>query len=108
MLVHGLLLERVDLRGLGGSAGGNDVLGERCDRCPEAPGEKELGALRRKGACDRAAYASFVPSVHVDVDAEGAAKVVKLIDALEDCDDVQNVFANFDLSDDVSAALDEE
>src|SRR5687767_15321740 len=55
MLVHGLLLERVDLRGLGGSAGGNDVLGERCDRCPEAPGEKDLGALRRKGACYSAA-----------------------------------------------------
>src|ERR687897_2169138 len=55
MLVHGLLLERVDLRGLGGSARGNDVLGERIDRCPEAPGEKDLGALSRKGACDSAA-----------------------------------------------------
>src|SRR5215204_971796 len=55
MLVHGLLVESVDLRGFGGSAGGNDVLGDRFDGCPEAPGEKELGALRRKGACDSAA-----------------------------------------------------
>ena len=34
MLVHGLLVERVDLRRLGGSAGGNDVLRDRFDRCP--------------------------------------------------------------------------
>src|SRR5687767_15591392 len=55
MLVHRLLVESVDLRGLGGSSGGNDLLGERFDRCPESPGEKELGALRRKGARDSAA-----------------------------------------------------
>ena len=30
----------------------------------------------------------------------------RLIDALEDCDDVQNVFANFDVSDEVMAELD--
>ena len=33
MLVHGLLVESVDLRRLGGSAGGNDVLGDRFDGC---------------------------------------------------------------------------
>jgi transcriptional/translational regulatory protein YebC/TACO1 len=31
--------------------------------------------------------------------------VFRLIDALEDCDDVQNVYANFDVSDDVLAAV---
>jgi transcriptional/translational regulatory protein YebC/TACO1 len=31
--------------------------------------------------------------------------VFKLIDALEDCDDVQNVFANFDVSDEVMEAV---
>src|SRR5215510_716154 len=55
MLVHGLLVESVDLRHLGGSAGGNDVLGDRFDRCPAAPGEKKLGPLVRKGACDSTA-----------------------------------------------------
>ena len=55
MLVHGLLVERVDLRRLGGSAGGNDVLGDRFDGCQAAPGEKEAGPLGRKGACDSAA-----------------------------------------------------
>src|SRR5918996_1372545 len=55
MLVHGLLVESVDLRRLGGSTGGNDVLGDNFDRCQGAPGEKEIGPLRRKGACDSAA-----------------------------------------------------
>ncbi|MET7348640.1 YebC/PmpR family DNA-binding transcriptional regulator, partial [Streptomyces mirabilis] len=32
--------------------------------------------------------------------------IFKLIDALEDSDDVQNVFANFDVSDDVMAKVD--
>ena len=55
MLVHRLLVERVDLRRLGGSAGGLDVLGDDFDWCQVAPGEKELGALGREGACDRTA-----------------------------------------------------
>ena len=42
------------------------------------------------------------------VDVEGARKVFKLVDALEDSDDVQNVWTNVDLSDEVLAALDEE
>ena len=53
------------------------------------------------------ADASFVPSMQVELDAEGATKVFKLIDALEDLDDVQNVFANFDVSDDVLAELED-
>lgn len=52
------------------------------------------------------AESSFVPSVNVPLDAEAAQKVFKLIDALEDCDDVQNVYANFDVSDEVMAELD--
>jgi hypothetical protein len=50
MLVHRLLVERVDCRRLSGSAGGNDVLGDNFDGSPFVPGEKELGPLRRKGA----------------------------------------------------------
>jgi transcriptional/translational regulatory protein YebC/TACO1 len=42
-----------------------------------------------------------VPSVTVELDEENAGKVFRLIDALEDCDDVQNVFANYDVSDEV-------
>ena len=54
------------------------------------------------------AEAGFQPSVSVPVDVEGARKVFKLVDALEDSDDVQNVYTNIDVSDEVLAALDEE
>ena len=46
-----------------------------------------------------------MPSLTVPVDEDGAGKVFRLIDALEDSDDVQNVFANFDVSDEVLAQL---
>ncbi|MEV4343949.1 YebC/PmpR family DNA-binding transcriptional regulator [Actinoplanes sp. NPDC049596] len=52
------------------------------------------------------AESSLVPTMTVPVDEEAARKVFKLIDALEDCDDVQNIFANFDVPDDVMAAID--
>lgn len=51
------------------------------------------------------AEAQFVPNLKVEIDAETARKVFRLIDALEDLDDVQNIFANFDLSADVQAEL---
>jgi YebC/PmpR family DNA-binding regulatory protein len=47
------------------------------------------------------AESSFVPSVTVPLDEDGARRVFRLIDALEDCDDVQNVYANFDVPDEV-------
>jgi YebC/PmpR family DNA-binding regulatory protein len=62
-------------------------------------------ALQDAGIEYESAESSFVPSVQVPLDAEGATKVFKLIDALEDCDDVQNVYANFDVSDEVMAAV---
>jgi hypothetical protein len=48
MLVHSLLIESVYLRRVGGSAGGNDFIGDNFDRCHVAPGEKEIGPLSRK------------------------------------------------------------
>ncbi|MGW5382845.1 YebC/PmpR family DNA-binding transcriptional regulator [Nocardia sp. NPDC003963] len=52
------------------------------------------------------AESGFQPSVSVAVDADGARKVFKLVDALEDSDDVQNVYTNVDISDEVLAELD--
>ncbi len=49
-----------------------------------------------------------MPSLTVEVDRETAKKVFRLIDALEDSDDVQNVFANFEVPAAVQAELDEE
>jgi YebC/PmpR family DNA-binding regulatory protein len=62
-------------------------------------------ALQDAGIDYESAEASFLPSVQVPLDEEGARKVFRLIDALEDSDDVQNVYANFDVSDDVMAAV---
>jgi transcriptional/translational regulatory protein YebC/TACO1 len=43
--------------------------------------------------------------VSVQLDEEGARKVFRLIEALEDSDDVQNVYANFDVSDEIMEAV---
>ncbi|MGA0443028.1 MAG: YebC/PmpR family DNA-binding transcriptional regulator [Candidatus Nanopelagicaceae bacterium] len=48
---------------------------------------------------------SFLPTVSVSVDGETAKSVFELIDAIEDLDDVQNVYGNFDLSEEVMASL---
>ncbi|MBA2946273.1 YebC/PmpR family DNA-binding transcriptional regulator [Streptomyces himalayensis] len=58
-------------------------------------------ALQDAGIDYDSADANFVPTMQVELDEEGAKKIFKLIDALEDSDDVQNVFANFDVSDDI-------
>ena len=63
-------------------------------------------ALQAAGIDYDSAEATFVPSMSVDVDADTARKVFNLIEALEDSDEVQNVYANFDVSDEVLAQLD--
>jgi YebC/PmpR family DNA-binding regulatory protein len=65
-------------------------------------------ALQAAGIDYDSAESQFVPATQIEVDVDGARKILRLIDALEDSDDVQNVFANFDASDEVLAALDEE
>ncbi len=63
-------------------------------------------ALQSAGIDYDSAEATFVPTMSVDVDADTARKVFNLIEALEDSDEVQNVYANFDVSDEVLAELD--
>ncbi len=62
-------------------------------------------ALQSAGIDYESAEASFLPSVTVELDEEGASKIFRLIDALEDSDDVQNVYANFDVSDEILEAI---
>jgi YebC/PmpR family DNA-binding regulatory protein len=45
------------------------------------------------------------PTTSAELDLEGAEKVLKLIDMLEDLDDVQNVYSNADIPEDVAAQL---
>jgi YebC/PmpR family DNA-binding regulatory protein len=62
-------------------------------------------ALQGAGIDYESAETQFVPSVTVPLDEDGARKIFKLIDAIEDSDDVQNVYANFDVSDEVMEAV---
>jgi len=62
-------------------------------------------ALQSAGIDYESADTSFLPSLSVPLDAETATKVFELIDAIEELDDVQNVFGNFDVSDEVMASL---
>jgi YebC/PmpR family DNA-binding regulatory protein len=65
-------------------------------------------ALQDAGIDYESADVEFVPGLTIAVDLETAQKVFRLIDALEDNDDVQNVYGNFEIPADVQAALDEE
>jgi YebC/PmpR family DNA-binding regulatory protein len=62
-------------------------------------------ALQDAGIEYESAESSLIPSVTVPLDEDAARKIFKLIDVLEDCDDVQNVYANFDVSDEIMAAV---
>ena len=62
-------------------------------------------ALQDAGIDYDSADQAFVPAVKVEVDADTAEKVFKLIDALEDLDDVQNIYSNLDLSPEAQAAF---
>jgi YebC/PmpR family DNA-binding regulatory protein len=63
-------------------------------------------ALQEAGIDYDSADPTFLPSMSVPLEAEVAKKVFKLIEALEDSDEVQNVYANFEVSDETLALLD--
>jgi YebC/PmpR family DNA-binding regulatory protein len=62
-------------------------------------------ALQLAGIDYDSADVEFVPAASLQVDAETARTVIKLIDALEDSDEVQSVYSNFDVSAEVLAEL---
>lgn len=65
-------------------------------------------ALQSANIDYESADVEFVPSMNVQVDAPTARKVIALIDVLEDLDDVQNIYSNFDLSAEVLAELEQD
>jgi YebC/PmpR family DNA-binding regulatory protein len=65
-------------------------------------------ALQDAGIDYDSADVEFVAQVKIESDAETARKVFRLIDALEDSDDVQNIYSNFDLTPEVQAELEAE
>jgi YebC/PmpR family DNA-binding regulatory protein len=62
-------------------------------------------ALQSVGIDYESADVSFLPSMSIPLDTENAKAVFELIDAIEECDDVQNVYGNFDVSEEVMASL---
>ena len=74
--------------------------------CEAADLVKVRTAVQAAGMDYESADATLLPSVTVMLDEDGARKVFRLLEALDEIDDVQNVYANFDVSDDVMAAID--
>ncbi|MEV4103750.1 YebC/PmpR family DNA-binding transcriptional regulator [Nonomuraea sp. NPDC049649] len=63
-------------------------------------------ALQDAGIDYDSAESSFLPTMSVPLDEDTARKVFRLIEALEDSDDVQNVYSNFDVSDEIMEKID--
>lgn len=64
-----------------------------------------VGGLEEAGIEYETDEVEFVPSMQVELDADAARKFMRLADALEELDDVQNVYSNADFSDEVLAEL---
>ena len=62
-------------------------------------------ALEHAGVPVASAEITMLPQTAVPVDGGEARQVLGLIESLEDLDDVQNVYANFDISEDIMASL---
>ena len=68
--------------------------------------DEAVAALEAAGFSAAEGEVTMIASTTVPVDADGAEKLMGLVDALEDLDDVQNVYTNIDIPDEVLAALD--
>ncbi len=75
--------------------------------CDPSSAESVRQALETSGIAVADVDVTMVPSTVIDVaSAEDAKKVLRVIDALEENDDVQDVYANFDISDEIMNAVD--
>jgi YebC/PmpR family DNA-binding regulatory protein len=63
------------------------------------------GGLQEAGIEYDSAEAAFLPSVEVPLDEEQAKRVFRLIEAIEDSDDVQDVYANYSVPDEIMEKL---
>jgi YebC/PmpR family DNA-binding regulatory protein len=89
-------------------AGADDVQSDASGHliiCPFESLGSVAGALEAKLGEPASVKAVWKPSLTTSVDEEKAATILKLIAGLEDDDDVQNVFSNFEVSDAVLARL---
>jgi YebC/PmpR family DNA-binding regulatory protein len=97
-----------DLLGLALEAGAADMRRvEKAFEITTAPAEMDAvrAALESRGVPVLRAEVMFVPQSTVRVEGKEAPSVLRLIEALEDLDDVQTVYANYDIPDDVLEAI---
>jgi YebC/PmpR family DNA-binding regulatory protein len=73
--------------------------------CEPAAFNKVQEALKKNAVKTTASEITQLPKVAMDVDAEAAQKVLRLLESLDDHDDVQNVYSNLNLTPEVLAAL---
>ena len=62
-------------------------------------------AIEKTGLPIESAEVTLLPKTYVVLDEKAAEQMLRLMDALEDNDDVQNVYANFDIPDDVAEKI---
>ncbi|MGH3276481.1 MAG: YebC/PmpR family DNA-binding transcriptional regulator [Streptosporangiaceae bacterium] len=89
-------------------AGAEDVndIGESFEVVSEATDLVSVRSALQDARIDyESAEAAFLPSVEIPLDEGSARKVFRLIDAIEDSDDVQDVYANYSVSDEVMESL---
>jgi YebC/PmpR family DNA-binding regulatory protein len=89
-------------------AGAEEVndLGESFEVVSEATDLVTVRTALQQASIDyESAEAAFLPSVEVPLDEENAKKVFRLIEAIEDSDDVQDVYANYSVSDEIMEKL---
>lgn len=67
--------------------------------------ESVRDAMRKAGLTPENAELTMRASTSAELDADAAGSMVKLLEMLEDLDDVQNVYSNADISDDILATL---
>jgi YebC/PmpR family DNA-binding regulatory protein len=97
-----------DLLGRALDAGATDMRQvEKVFEITTTPAEMDAvrGVLEKSGVPVQTAEVSYVPQSTVRVEGKEAASVMKLIEALEELDDVQTVYANYDIPDDVLEAI---
>ena len=94
---------------LAAAEAGADDIRESGDRwevvCPVKDFSRVRDAIVAADLVIENAELTMVPSTTVAVDADAARKILKLLDVLEDHDDVQDVYANFDIPEEVLAEV---
>ncbi|MCL2259672.1 MAG: YebC/PmpR family DNA-binding transcriptional regulator [Proteobacteria bacterium] len=109
------LFERKGVIGLGAALGEEEVMGKAIEAGAEdvvfiegegweihtlpADLQQVAQALEQKALCPRATRWNYFPSTLAKIEGEAAGKLMKLLELLEEHDDVQNVFSNFEMDD---------